>query len=167
MFWKLKPRAFSRSTIPWQKVLTVSLMVFQVPMMASRNPSLVFHKCRKAATSVPMTATTATTGAEIPPMAAPSFPNSPVPPCTATFSLLKPFASCTNPFIAVPILAIVVPRITRNGPSAATKRPIFKTISRVPSSMPFNLSTNSWIFVTMLRMAGISISPKEMASSSS
>ncbi len=71
---KLKPSAFSLSTILWQKVLAVSLMVFHVLMMASRNPSLVFHKCRKAATSVPITATTATTGAEMPPIAAPSFP---------------------------------------------------------------------------------------------
>ena len=133
--------------------------------MASRKPSLVFHKCRKAAVSDAITATTATTGAEMPPKAAPSLPNSPVPPCTAILSLLKPFASCTKPFIAVPIFDIAVPKITRKGPSAATNRPIFNTICLVPSSMPFSLSTNSCIFETIFRIVGISISPKEMASS--
>ena len=37
--------------------------------------SLVFHKCTKAATSVAIIATTATTGAEMPPIAAPSVEN--------------------------------------------------------------------------------------------
>ena len=66
MFWKSKPRELIFSTISWQKPCTVDTIPFQISVMAVRNPSFVFHKVIKAAVSVPMTATTARTGAEMP-----------------------------------------------------------------------------------------------------
>ena len=44
MLLNSKPREFSRSTMPWQKLLTVSLICVHVAMMFSRKPSFVFHR---------------------------------------------------------------------------------------------------------------------------
>ena len=92
---KLIPRAASLSRTPSMNLETVPLIFSQVPMIASRNPSLVFQRCTKAATRTAITATMATTGAEIPLMAADSFPAIPVPLDIASFSFPMPLASAT------------------------------------------------------------------------
>ena len=163
---KLIPRAESRSLTPSTNPLTAVLILSHVLMIASRNPSLVFHKCTNAATRTAITATTARTGAETPPRAAPSFPMIPWAPETAVFSFPKAPASFTKPCMAIPIFEIHVPRITRNGPRAATKSPTFRMAFLWLSDMPFSLSTKPWTAVTIFRIAGMSMSPKEMASSS-
>ena len=167
MLLNSKPREFSRSTMPWQKLLTVSLICVHVAMMFSRKPSFVFHRCAKAAASTAITATIASTGALIPPMAAPSFPKIPVPLFTATISFLIPLAALAYAFMLFPTVDITVPRITRKGPRAAITSPMVMMVFRCASSMLFSLSTNPCTAETTLRITGISISPKEMASSSS
>ena len=117
---KEMPRAESRSLIPSTKFDTVVLIFFHVPRIASRKLSFVFQRCTKAATRTAITATTASTGADMPPSAAPNLPRSPVPLDTAIFSLPNPFARLTNPFIALPVVDISLPRMIRNGPIAAT-----------------------------------------------
>ena len=163
MFWKSKPRALTFSTISWQKPWTVDTISFQISVMAARNPSLVFHRVIKAAVSVPMTATTAMTGAEMPPRAAPSFPKTPLAPEMLVIRSLAPWASFTNPCIAEPVTEMIFPRIKRNGPRAATTRPILTISSLVAGSRAFSLSINSCSFATISRMTGTMISPTEMA----
>src|SRR5699024_3742569 len=109
MFWKSKPRALIFSTISWQKPWTVATIPFQISVMAVRNPSLVFHRVIKAAVSVPRTATTAMTGAEMPPRAAPSFPKMPLAPEMLVTRSLAPWASFTNPCMVEPVTEIISP----------------------------------------------------------
>lgn len=163
MFWKSKPKALIFSTISWQKPCTVVTIPFQISVMAVRNPSLVFHRFMKAATRTPITATTAMTGAEIPPRAAPSFPKMPLAPEMLVIRSLAPWASFTNPCIEEPVTEMIFPRIKRNGPRAATTRPILTISSLVAGSRAFNLSINSCSFATISRMTGTIISPTEMA----
>ena len=137
---KLMPRAASRSRRPSTKFDTVVFIFSHVPRMASRKPSLVFHRCTKAATRTAITATTARTGAETPPMAAPSFPKIPVPALAAALILLNAPASFTKPCMATPTLEMTVPMITRSGPMAATTRPMVMMAFFWLSSMPLSLS---------------------------
>ena len=138
-----KPRAFSLSTMPWQKAWILLTIPFQMAVMAFRNSSLVSHRCLNAATRTAMTAITASTGAEMPPRAAPSLPKIPVPALTATPSFFTPVASFTKPCIATPTLEMTVPRITSSGPRAAMIRPMVSTALRWLSLMPFSLSTKA------------------------
>ena len=163
MFWKSKPRELIFSTISWQKPWTVDTIPFQISVMAVRSPSFVFHKVIKAAVSVPMTATTAITGAEMPPRAAPSFPKMPLAPEMLVTRSLAPWASFTNPCIAEPVTEIIFPRIKRNGPRAATTSPILTISSLAAGSRAFNRSMNSCSFPTISRITGTIISPTEMA----
>ena len=140
---KSMPRAESLSRMPSTKFDTASLIRCQVPRIASRNLSFVFHRCTKAATRMAITATTASTGAEMPPRAAPSFPMIPVPALMAVFILPTAPASFTKPCMATPILEMVVPMITRSGAIAATKSAIRMMTFRWLSSMPFSLSTKA------------------------
>ena len=117
---KLMPRSANRSLIPSMKAEILALIFSQVAMIASRNPSFVFHRCTNAAARAATAAMTAMTGADMPPNAAPSFPNSPEAPDTAVPSFCAPAASLTNPCMAIPTLEITVPMITSNGPTAAT-----------------------------------------------
>ena len=141
-------------------------MPFQMFVMAVRNSSLVFQRCIKAAISVPITATTAMTGAEIPPRAAPSLPNSPVAPPTRVDSNRMPLASELKPFNAVPTVVMVLPSTMSSGPMAATRAATLRMVSLVLSSILLSLSTNACTADTILRMVGIRRSPKEIASSS-
>ena len=122
--------------------------------------SLVFHKCTKAATSVAIIATTATTGAEIPPIAAPSVENAVLAPAiiVGIFEMNV---------IMLPIEEIVLPTTIKRGPKAAAINPILIMVCFVAGSRAFSLSTNPCILVMMSRITGIKISPKEIASSSS
>ena len=163
---KSKPRALSRWVSWSQKPRTFSTIPFQMLVMAVRNSSLVFQRCMKAATSVPMTATTAITGAETPPSAAPSLPNSPVAPPTRVESSRMPFASELNPRRAVPTVDMVFPSTMSSGPMAAARAATLRMVSLVLSSMLLSLSTNACTADTILRMVGIRRSPKEIASSS-
>ena len=134
MDWKSKPRLFSLSVISWAKAAKVALMPSQMAVMAVRNSSLVLQRVINAATSVPMTATTAMTGAEIPPSAAPSFPNSPDALPTFEARLATPFAREVKPLSAVPVLEMTVPSISSSGPMAATTAAILTMVSLVPLS---------------------------------
>ena len=124
-FWKSNPKAFSLSVMPCAKPLNTDLILSQIAIMLFLKSSLVLHRCTKAATSVPITATTATTGAEIPPMAAPTFPMMPDTPPALLIRLVSLSPSLLNACMATPTLDITVPSITRNGPNAAMKSPIF------------------------------------------
>ena len=81
-----------------------------------------------------MTATTAMTGAEIPPSAAPSFPNRPDALLTFEARLATPFARDVKPLSAKPVLEMTVPSINSSGPMAATTAPILTMVSLVPLS---------------------------------
>ena len=166
MSLKSKPRPLMR-WISWsQKPFTLETMSFQMPVMAVRNSSFVFQRFINAATSVPMTATTATTGPDKPPSAAPSFPNTPLALPTWVMSNRVPFARELKPRSAVPTVEIVLPRTISSGPMEAASSAILMIVSLVLSSMLLSLSTKLCTADTILRMAGISKSPKEMASSS-
>ena len=119
-----------------------------------------------AATSVPITATTAMTGAEMPPRAAPSFPNSPLALPTRVESSRMPLASELKPFNAVPAVDMVLPSTISSGPMAAARAATLRMVSLVLSSILLSLSTNACTADTILRMVGIKRSPKEIASSS-
>ena len=130
-----------RSVMPDAKFEKASLMLFHVPIMESLKPSEVFHRCTKAATSVPMMATTATTGAEMPPMAAPILLMRPDMPPILTMKPVTAFPTLEKVVISDPIDEVSLPITISAGPKAAIKSPILMMVLRVPSSMPFNLST--------------------------
>ena len=122
--------------------------------------SLVFHRFTNAAISTAIIATTATTGAEIPPIAAPSVENAVLAPAiiVGIFEMNV---------IILPIEEIVLPTTIKSGPKAAAINPILRMVCLVAGSRAFSLSTNPCILVMMSRITGIRISPKEIASSSS
>lgn len=120
-FWKSKPNALSLSVMPFANPLKISLMRFQIAIILSRNSSFVFHRWIKAATNVPIIATTATTGAEMPPIAAPTFPITPDSPPALEIRLVIFKPNLLNACMATPTFDMTVPRITSTGPSAATK----------------------------------------------
>ena len=166
MSLKSKPRALSRWVSWSQKLRTFSTMPFQMLVIAVRNSSLVFQRCMNAATSVPMTATTAMTGAEMPPSAAPSLPNSPLALPTRVDSSRMPLASELNLRRAVPTVDMVLPSTMSSGPMAAARAATLRMVSLVLSSILLSLSTNDCTADTILRMVGIRRSPKEIANSS-
>ena len=154
--------------VSWsQKPFTLETMSFQMLLMAVRNSSFVFQRFMNAATSVPMTATTATTGPDRPPRTTPSLLNTPLALPTWVIRSRTPFARELNPRIAVPTVDMVLPSTISSGPMDAARSPILMTDSLVLSSMLLSLSTNCCTADTILRMVGIRISPKEIASSSS
>lgn len=65
ILWKLNPRAFNLSTIPWQNPCTAETIPFQIFVIATRNASFVSHRCLKAATNTAITPTMIRTGADI------------------------------------------------------------------------------------------------------
>ena len=114
-----------------------------------------------------MTATTATTGPDRPPRTTPSLLNTPLALPTWVMRSRTPFARELNPRIAVPTVDMVLPSTMSSGPMDAASSPILMIVSLVLSSMLLSLSTNCCTADTILRMVGIRISPKEIASSSS
>lgn len=93
---KSKPSPLIRCVSWSQKPFTLETMSFQMPVMAVRNSSLVFQRFMKAATSVPMTATTATTGPDRPPRTTPSLLNTPLALPTWVMRSRTPFARELN-----------------------------------------------------------------------
>ena len=140
-FWKSNPNAFSLSVMPCAKPLNTDLILSQMAIMLFLKSSLVLHRCTKAATSTARIATTATTGAEIPPIAAPTFPITPDKPPALETRLVILSPSLLNVCMATPTLDITVPSITRKGPKVATKSPTFTMTCLVPSSRLFSQST--------------------------
>ena len=67
----------------------------------------------------------------------------------------------------VPIAEMTFPTMISTGPIAATTSAIVTMTFLVPSSIELSQSTNFWIHPTIVLIAGISSSPKEIASSSS
>ena len=134
--------------------------------MELRKSSEVFHKCTKAATSVPTTATTATTGAEIPPMAAPSLVKIPEMPPTSVIKVDTALPTVENVVIMPPTDEMTLPMRSRAGPNAAINKPTLIMTARVDSSKELSQLTKSCTFFTISRTVGISASPTEMASSS-
>ena len=90
MFSKSNPSALILSTMPSQKPDTVSLMLFQIPAILFRNPSLVLHKVANAPISTAIAATIATMGAVTPPKAAPNLLASPPSAGKPAFASTKP-----------------------------------------------------------------------------
>ncbi len=91
----------------------------------------------------------------MPPSAAPSLPKIPLAPDTATFSLLRPFASVEKPFMAEPMPLIVLPRITRKGPAAATIPAMAMMVFCVSGGSPVSESTKAVTFSTSFDKNGI------------
>ena len=167
MLSKSNPRAFSRSVIPAQNSCTLETMPSQIAVIASRNSSLVSHRCLNAATSVAMTATTASTGPATAAMALPMLVMLPVPPATFTPSCAMPFARLEKPVMAEPTVEVSFPIMTSMGPRAAASAATFTMVSFCASDRLFSQSTKDCTFATIFLMTGSSISPIEMASPSS
>ena len=83
-----------------------------------------------------MTAMTATTGADIPPIAAPKEENAAFAPAIIDGRL---DTSC----ISLPTPTIVLPMTTSRGPSAATTRAILTMVSLTAGDRALNLSTRA------------------------
>ena len=160
IFLKSKPRAFRRSVIPWANAWNFAFRPSQIAVTLLRKSSLVFQRCTKAATRTAITATTAPIGLV---SAAKAFLST--PPNPPTFFIT--FATEAKPFMAEPTVDTVLPSTTRSGPIAAARAATFRMVFFCASLMLFSLSTNACTLETTARMAGISSSPKEMASSSS
>ena len=92
---------------------------------------------------------------------------------TALKAANTPFAALITPasfgtrVIIVPTAEMTLPTMINTGPIAAATRAIVTITFLVPSSIELSQSTNFWIQPTMVRIAGINSSPKEIASSSS
>ena len=90
---------------------------------------------------------------------------------TALKAANTPFAALITPasfgtrVIMVPTAEITFPTMISIGPIAAATRAIVTMTFRVPSSIELSQSTNFWIHPTMVLIAGINSSPKEIASS--
>ena len=97
--------------------------------------SLVFHRFTKAATNTATIAITATTGAEIPPMAAPRVENAVFAPAIIVGTLLIKV-------IRLPTEDMTLPITTNKGPIAAATRATFTIVSFVAGSMALSLSIN-------------------------
>ena len=167
IFLKSKPRALSRSVIPWAKAWNLALIPSQIAMILLRNSSLFFQRFTKAATRTAITATTASTVPDTQPRATFSALKTPPDFFTALVTFSTPLPSWANPFMAVPTLVTTVPSTTSSGPIAAAKAATFRMVFFWASLMPLSLSTKACTLETTARMAGMSSSPKEMASSSS
>ena len=166
MSLKEKPRAFSRCTMPSEKALNFAFSPSQMAVTLLRNSSLFFHRFTKAATRTAMTATTASTVPDTPPRATFSALNTPPLFFTKLVTFRMPLPNLAKPFIAVPTFVTTVPSTTSSGPMAAARAATFRMVFFCASLMPFSLSTKACTLLTTARMAGISSSPKEIASSS-
>ena len=155
---KLKPKALSLSTIPEVRFSKIDLIFSQISVILFRKSSFVFQRCTNAATSTAIAATTATTGAEIPPIAALTAEN-------AAFAFVRiagiPDANCNS----VPTVEMVLPTTIKRGPRAAATTAILTMVSFVAGDNALNLSTKACNFETIALIVGMRISPKEMASS--
>ena len=85
----------------------------------------------------------------------------------AVFTVLITPANFGIMVMIVPTADMTFPTMISTGPIAAATSAMVMMTLRVPSSIEFSQSTKFCTQPTMERMAGISISPKEMASSSS
>ena len=90
---------------------------------------------------------------------------------TALKAANTPFAALITPaslgtiVIMVPIAEITLPTTISTGPRAAATSATVMMTFLVPSSIELSQSTSFWIHPTIVLIAGISISPKEIASS--
>ena len=96
-FSKSNPIAFNRSTMPCPNESNFALISSQVAITLLRNSSFVFHKCMNAATSTPITATTARIGADNPPRTP---PNAPAPLVNADIAPVTPDSTLNSGEIA-------------------------------------------------------------------
>ena len=158
MSLKLNPSPFSLSTMPCVKFWKIFFICSQIAVILFRNSSFVFQRWTNAATSTAITATMATTGALMPPIAALTAEN-------ADFTFVRIDGIFETTCIILPTVDMVFPTPISNGPIAATMSAIFRMVSFVAGDNWFSLSTSAWILETIARMVGISISPKEIASS--
>ena len=76
---KLKPREFMASVIFWAASANFAFTDSQMPMTFSRNSSLFFQRCTKAAVSAATTAMIAQPTGPMPAMAVANFPPAPTP----------------------------------------------------------------------------------------
>ena len=77
------------------------------------------------------------------------------------------FAIFVKPFMADPTVDTVLPSTTSSGPIAAARAATFRMVFFCASLMLLSLSTNACTLETTARIAGMSSSPKLIASSSS
>ena len=134
----------------------ISLIPSHRSIQNCRNSSQLFQRYMKAATKATIAAIMITYG-----FAA----------HTALNAANTPFAALITPasfgmiVIIVPIADIIFPTTISTGPrAAATKATVMMTFL-VPSSIELSQSTSFCIQPTIVLIAGISISPKEIASS--
>ena len=146
-----------KSFRPFHTAMAASFMTFHRLIQNSRNPSQLFHKATKMAINAAMAAITKVTGfaARMPHKALSPPPILEMPPISVGMKVMM-----------LPTAETTFPITISTGPIAAARSPMVTMVFLVPSSMPFSLSTNPCTHVTIWRMAGMRISPKEMASSS-
>ena len=151
-FQILEKKSFS----PFHTATAASFMTFHRLIQNSRKPSQLFHRATKIAIRAAMAAITSVTGfaAMMPHRALSPPPILEMPPTSVGIKVMM-----------LPTAEMIFPIKISTGPMAAASRPIVTMVFFVPSSMPFNLSTKFCTHVTIWRMAGIRISPKEIASS--
>ena len=122
----------------------------------SRKPSHLFQRIANVATKATMAAITSPIG--LASITAFKAPNTPV---TALMAL----PTAGRIVSIVPTADTIFPITISTGPIAAAIAAILTMVSFVFGSIAFSLSIIFWIKDTTSRMTGISISPKEMASS--
>ena len=124
------------STIPEVSLSNVAFISSHIESMLFLKPSLVFHRCTNAAMSTAITATTATTGADIPPIAAPRVEKAVLAPAIIVGTLLIKD-------IKPPTDDMTFPITTNKGPIAAAARAIFTIVCFVAGSIALSLSINA------------------------
>ena len=160
MLWARLVMAFhipeKKSLIPFQQATATSFTLFHKSIQNCRNPSQLFQSKIKAATR-------AAIAAMIRPMGLASM--TALKAANAPFTTPITAPSLENTVMMVPMAVMTFPITIKTGPTAAATSPMVIIILRVPSSIPFNLSTRPCIKETNCLITGISVSPKEMASS--
>ena len=142
-----------------------STMPSHIEIILFLKSSFVSHKCLKAATRTAITATAIRIGAEIPPIAVPTFEKIP-----DSFVIIpgKPLMKPCNFLkftIALPTAPISVPITINSGPIEATINAIAAIKPRVCGVILLSLSTTPCNHETSFFIFGRRTSPKEIASS--
>ena len=147
------------------KASNLALMPSQMAMILLRNSSLFFQRDTNAAVKAATTAMIAQPTGPIAAIADASFPPAPTP-SFAWFTKVRTLLPMDAiDFMAPPTPDVSFPTTRSTGPMAAANAAMRRMVFRVPSSICWSFSTNSWTLLTMFRTVGIRASPIWMASS--
>ena len=128
-------------------------------MTFSRNSSLFFQRCTKAAVRAATTAMIAQPTGPMPAMAVASFPPAPTPSFASFTKVRMPLPRDEIACKPFPTPVVSLPTTRSTGPMAAAKAAMRMMVFLVPSSIFWSFSTKAWMCETMFRMVGISASP--------